>query len=48
MQVQDVMSRDSICCDRESHLGDVARLMRDENPLGHRALDCMSEPRVDS
>ena len=78
MQVQDVMSRDPVCCDRESDLADVARLMaqsdcgeipvcdergrpvgvvtdrdivcrvvaRGENPLEHRAADCMSEPVV--
>ena len=27
MQVQDVMSRDPICCDRDSHIADIARLM---------------------
>jgi CBS domain-containing protein len=27
MQVQDVMSRDPICCDRDSYIADIARLM---------------------
>jgi len=27
MQVQDVMSRDPICCERDSYIADIARLM---------------------